>query len=836
MQSFATAGLYRTGKSYLLNALMGKPAGFTVGPTVKACTQGIWLWGKAIPAIPFEGPTNPTEDGKEVDTRGLKVLFMDTEGLGSTKRSETYDTRVFALALLLSSCFVYNSVGTIDGSAISKLSLVVNLTKHIHVRSHAGSGKPAAPGAGAGASSGAGSSSSGGVVEDSGTEYRHYFPQFVWVVRDFGVKLERNGRHISSSEYLSYALEDEPGVDDSTERKNVVRRMLREFFPERDCVTMVRPISDEKKLNRLFDVPWEEIRPQFRKQLEGLRRKVLGGAKPKILFGQALDGPMLASLAEAYVEALNQQGTPVISTAWDRVVEGQCREAAEKGLKVYQEAMKASMRARGMRGPPAGEAGGPMGASGLGATQETLGLGGGIVLESSGMELAHTECLGAARETFRKEAVDDAAKAGEHEQLLLQRVIQHRTRCDRANEDNSRVLCEGALQFLHEIASRELMEALEAQGEGQASDGAREDKEEQAKQQEVDAGADGSESLPAAVPATQVASAYKRAVERLQREYLGIGTPGEQVEEKEPAGSSAGSQGTKDPSSGEPAALPAGRGAGPRKHACLAGYLVEQAPRMLGQAADASSRRQVERERHLRRALESARRAEAAAQGRARATEESLERERKEGERALAQAAKEAALEQEKHEQLVSSLQKAQASMQSKFEQGIAFAERVQKDCEERASEAESKASKERAGAGEARAELAAELRRRGDSAEALAEAQRKLLEASEARRLAEGSLGDAVSAKQVLEERLRGAQAELTRLREQSELLYDKARSQKELLGQAIEQKQECELQWGMAKAQVAELESEKAGLETDLETLESLARTMKDALVALR
>lgn len=62
---------------------------------------------------------------------------------------------------------------------------------------------------------------------------------------------------------------------------------------------------------------------------------MLGGAKPKILFGQALDGPMLASLAEAYVEALNQQGTPVISTAWDRVVEGQCREAAEQGLRVY---------------------------------------------------------------------------------------------------------------------------------------------------------------------------------------------------------------------------------------------------------------------------------------------------------------------------------------------------------------------------------------------------------------------------------------------------------------------------------------------------------------------
>lgn len=35
----AIAGLYRTGKSYLLNALMGRGAGFTVGPTVKACTK-----------------------------------------------------------------------------------------------------------------------------------------------------------------------------------------------------------------------------------------------------------------------------------------------------------------------------------------------------------------------------------------------------------------------------------------------------------------------------------------------------------------------------------------------------------------------------------------------------------------------------------------------------------------------------------------------------------------------------------------------------------------------------------------------------------------------------
>lgn len=162
------AGIYRTGKSYLLNMLMGKAGGFKVGSTVRACTKGIWIWGRAI----------------KLEDSDLTVVFMDTEGLGSTVRSATYDCRVFALALLLSSYFIYNSVGTIDGNAISKLSLVVNLTKHIHVRSTTSE-------------------------EDSGTEYNQFFPHFLWVVRDFTVKLERNGRKISSRDYLEDSLRPE---------------------------------------------------------------------------------------------------------------------------------------------------------------------------------------------------------------------------------------------------------------------------------------------------------------------------------------------------------------------------------------------------------------------------------------------------------------------------------------------------------------------------------------------------------------------------------------------------------------------------------------------------
>ena len=41
-------GLYRTGKSYLLNQLVQEHDTFTVDPTTQACTRGIWAASKEI--------------------------------------------------------------------------------------------------------------------------------------------------------------------------------------------------------------------------------------------------------------------------------------------------------------------------------------------------------------------------------------------------------------------------------------------------------------------------------------------------------------------------------------------------------------------------------------------------------------------------------------------------------------------------------------------------------------------------------------------------------------------------------------------------------------------
>ncbi len=44
----AVAGLYRTGKSYILNQLAGQNAGFGIGSSVQAHTKGVWVWGAPL--------------------------------------------------------------------------------------------------------------------------------------------------------------------------------------------------------------------------------------------------------------------------------------------------------------------------------------------------------------------------------------------------------------------------------------------------------------------------------------------------------------------------------------------------------------------------------------------------------------------------------------------------------------------------------------------------------------------------------------------------------------------------------------------------------------------
>lgn len=307
----AMAGLYRTGKSSMLNWLLGRSGGFRVGPTIERCTRGIWLWGQ---------PQKHTmANGEDV-----WVLMLDTEGMGGLEASQQYDARIFSLATLLCSKLIYNSQGSVDEKAINGLSFIANLAKHIKVSSDAGSDT-------------AGSS---GGNDDDVMQFHNFFPSFLWVVRDFTLELvDEDGDPISSGEYLEKALADQARIPSNMER-NRIRAMMKDFFRERDCVALVRPVHDEAQLQQVDKLAISELRPEFQNQLKDLKQLVFGdNLKPKMLQNKPLNGSMFAGLLHAYVDAINSGGVPVITSAWEGVTASECRKAMSSAFDLFKKLM-----------------------------------------------------------------------------------------------------------------------------------------------------------------------------------------------------------------------------------------------------------------------------------------------------------------------------------------------------------------------------------------------------------------------------------------------------------------------------------------------------------------
>ena len=94
----------------------------------------------------------------------MEVLVVDSEGIGAFDEDVNHDTKIFLLALLLSSNFIFNSMNTIDENAINSLSLIINLSKELQIKSEV-------------------------IGECDPDEIQKYFPQFLWVVRDFALRL-----------------------------------------------------------------------------------------------------------------------------------------------------------------------------------------------------------------------------------------------------------------------------------------------------------------------------------------------------------------------------------------------------------------------------------------------------------------------------------------------------------------------------------------------------------------------------------------------------------------------------------------------------------------------
>jgi len=91
----------------------------------------------------------------------------------------------------------------------------------------------------------------------------------------------------------------------------------------------------------------------------------------------------------------------------------------------------------------------------------------------------------------------------------------------------------------------------------------------------------------------------------------------------------------------------------------------------------------------------------------------------------------------------------------------------------------------------------------------------------------------DEAKAAGVLLQRCIAAENETVRLREQTELLYESVRVQKDLLHAKNDEKEECEYQWGVAKAKLAQIESERAELQAQINVATNVVSALKAQLL---
>ena len=296
----SVAGMYRTGKSYLLNRmLLNRQKGFSVGPTVNPCTKGLWIWSKPI--------YGSSDRGKR-----LPILLIDTEGFGALDTDQNHDIRIFTVAILLSSYFAYNSVGSIDETALQNLNFVINLSKFIRLRN--------------------------GENETEPEELANLFPSFLWIVRDFTLQLiDDNGETITPKEYLEKVLEGSKNMQDP---KNKIRKLIKAYFKDRDCFTMVRPLTNEGQLQNLEELPNEKLRPEFLDQILQLRKKILDRVKIKTLNGKALNSEMYLNLIKNLIGALNSGNVPNIENTWLSMCKVESYKAFEEAEQFYENYLK----------------------------------------------------------------------------------------------------------------------------------------------------------------------------------------------------------------------------------------------------------------------------------------------------------------------------------------------------------------------------------------------------------------------------------------------------------------------------------------------------------------
>lgn len=271
----AVVGPYHCGKSFLLNVLLNSTHGFTVGSRPEPETRGIWI--RVVPKSKL----------KAVD--GSQVILLDTEGFFGEGASRLYDAKVFAIATLLSSHLVYNTLRMLgDAQSVSSLAVlskqaqIFNLQNWLHSADFEEERSPS-------------------IDMDTSLLLKTLdFPPLTWVVQGFDIDLQPSE---APMHYLQRYIDAQEHAGDRT---------LETLFSHGiSCYTLRTP-ADLNNLRERYgnkalaaeDELFYSLHPKYLMDVENLRTAVFGNLTAK--GGQKLTGKRLAKLLPLLVHYVNE--------------------------------------------------------------------------------------------------------------------------------------------------------------------------------------------------------------------------------------------------------------------------------------------------------------------------------------------------------------------------------------------------------------------------------------------------------------------------------------------------------------------------------------------------
>lgn len=276
----AVVGPYHSGKSFLLNSLLGETGVFSIGRRTSPETMGIWLCRTSLHA----------SDGSE-------VWLMDSEGFFGPGVAESYDAKIFTIASLLGGHLVYNTVKVIDQQAVNLLEMLARRAQLFRTRTS---------------------------METTSIDTPEFlsvrsFPPLTWVVEDFVQELpeEHAWDADPATSWLKAYLSD---ANNASHAGGVHQgeevHILAKLYSSLKVQTLFLPATEKSQLQDLSNIRWDAVHPEFKKELAALKTHLLENLQARAFENKPMTGDTLNRALRFILQGLQKGKFHELPSLW----------------------------------------------------------------------------------------------------------------------------------------------------------------------------------------------------------------------------------------------------------------------------------------------------------------------------------------------------------------------------------------------------------------------------------------------------------------------------------------------------------------------------------------